>query len=60
MRFLLSGVETFVDKVRSSKTDVEFVVGERETHVPMTYGGETDDTEQGRALESWLAGRLDE
>lgn len=54
---LLSSIETFVDKVRSSETEVEFVVGDRETHAPMMYGGETN-TQQGAAIEKWLAGQI--
>ncbi|ODM16699.1 hypothetical protein SI65_07664 [Aspergillus cristatus] len=54
---LLSSIEAFVDKVRSSKTEVEFVVGDRETHAPMIYGGETG-TQQGGAIEKWLADRI--
>lgn len=54
---LLSSIEAFVDKVRSSETKVEFVVGDRETHAPMMYGGETG-TQQGGAIEKWLTGRI--
>lgn len=54
---LLSPIEALVDKVRSSGTEVEFVVGDRETHAPMMYGGGTD-TQQGRAIERWLAGQF--
>ncbi|KAK1146499.1 hypothetical protein N8T08_002928 [Aspergillus melleus] len=57
---LFSGIEAFVEKVKTVVPDATFVVGHGETHVAPVYSGAflSEETQQGKALKSWLAARL--
>ncbi|KAI9036344.1 putative 6-hexanolactone hydrolase [Aspergillus affinis] len=57
---LFSGIEAFVEKVKSVIPDATYVVGHGETHVAPVYSGQflSEEAQQGKALKSWLAARL--
>ncbi|PLB43513.1 alpha/beta hydrolase fold protein [Aspergillus steynii IBT 23096] len=54
---LFSAIDAFVKKVQTVVPDATYVVGHRETHVAPVYSGQflNEETQQGKALESWLA-----
>lgn len=59
---LIDSIREWAGKYRSVNPDsTTVVIGARETHVAMMYYrilGDTEETEQGKGMESWLMARL--